>query len=53
MQMFYGLHNNGLWYITDKEPGYTSYIVIVAPNKQDAERQLFEMIGLYNPRIYL
>lgn len=53
MLRFYGLHKNGLWYITSKVPEKESYIIIEAESRLEAECKLFEIIGLYNPRIYL
>lgn len=43
--IFYGLHKNGLWYITSELPVNQSYIVIHADSRLDAECQLFEMIN--------
>lgn len=53
MNKYYGLHKNGLWYITDIEPTNQSYIVIEADTRQDAECKLFEIVVEHNPRIYL
>jgi hypothetical protein len=53
MLIFYGLHKNGLWYITDKMPEKESYIVIHAETRKDAECKLFEIVVEHNPRIYL
>ncbi len=52
MKIFYGILRGNLWAIGEECPA-SSYIVVQAATKQDAEVKLFAMVNEYNPRIYL